>query len=106
MNKFDNSAYNSQFADTDECKTKNSSCDVATALCYNINGSSKCVCREGYKCAGKNNYLTLPLKHRKAYLPIVFNSLYLRQLQGVSKVRSDFFFAQISLIVKNTFCKT
>ena len=27
-------------------------------------------------------------------------------LQGVSKVCSDFFFAQISLIIKNTFCKT
>ena len=27
-------------------------------------------------------------------------------IQGVSKVRSDFFFAQIYLIIKNTFCKT
>ena len=27
-------------------------------------------------------------------------------IQGVSKVRSDFSFAQISLIIKTTFCKT
>ena len=29
-----------------------------------------------------------------------------QHLQGVSKVRSDFLFAQISLIIENTFCKT
>ena len=39
--------------------------------------------------------------HPATMLPTI-----LVEIQGVSKVRSDFFFAQISLIIKNTFCKT
>ena len=45
----------------------------------------------------------------QAAIPASFSSVvvrYMYDIKGASKVHSDFFFAYISLIIKNTVCKT
>ena len=51
--------------------------------------------------------LQLMLTQSQAIIhPATMLATILVEIHGVSKVRSDFFFAQFSLIIKNTFCKT